>query len=152
MRGEALLDVEGGAHRLDHAAEFDDRAVARALDEPAAMARDGRIDEVGPQRSQPRDRALFVLAGQPAVADDVGDHNRREFPGLAHPSPLSRPASEPRARRIFDSGILPAKLQVLPQPKHHPDQRDESSAHHLAVTLKRAETQPLQASRRIDAE
>src|SRR5208337_4118587 len=32
-----------------------------------------------------------------------------------------------------------AKLQHRPQPKHHPDERDESSAQHLAVTLKRFE-------------
>jgi hypothetical protein len=88
----------------------DSHPLCPALEEPAAMAGDGRIDEVGPQRSQPPDRALFILADQPAVADDVGDNNRGEFPGLAHASPLRRPASEPLARRIFDSGILPAKL------------------------------------------
>ena len=33
----AGLDLEGAAHRVDHAAELDDRAVARALDDAARV-------------------------------------------------------------------------------------------------------------------
>ena len=45
-----------------------------------------------------------------------------------------------------------ATLQDRPQPKRQPNERNEGSAQHLAVTLKRAETQPLQSNRGIDAE
>ena len=38
------------------------------------------------QRAQPRERALLVRPGEPAVADDVRDQDRRALAALAHPS------------------------------------------------------------------
>ena len=62
---EALLHLDGAAHSVNDAAELDDAAVARALDHAAAMHRDRRIDEVAPERAQPRQNTVFVGAGQP---------------------------------------------------------------------------------------
>jgi hypothetical protein len=44
------LDFDGAADRIDDAAEFDDAAVASALNDAAMMHRDGRVDQVAPQR------------------------------------------------------------------------------------------------------
>ena len=82
--GHAVLNLHGAAHRVDHAAELHERAVAGALDDPPAMRGDGRIDQVAAQRPQPRQRALLVRAGQPAVAGDVGRQDRRKLPGFGH--------------------------------------------------------------------
>ena len=62
---EALLHLDGAAHRVDDAAELNDAAVARALDHTAMMHRDRRIDEVAPERAQPRQNTVLVGAGQP---------------------------------------------------------------------------------------
>ena len=63
-------------------------AVAGALDDAAVMGGDGGVDEVAAQTPKPRERAIFVGAGEPAVSDDVRDQDRREFAGLAHRAPL----------------------------------------------------------------
>ena len=81
---EPLRDLDRAADRLDHAAELDDHPVAHPLDDPPAMGLDGRIEQFAAERAHPRQRRLFVGAGQAAVADDVGDQDRRDFPSLAH--------------------------------------------------------------------
>ena len=86
---KALLHFDGAAHGVDHAAKLDDRAVAGALDDPAAMGGDGRVDQVAAQAAQARERALLVGAGEPAVADDIRDQDRCELAGLAHGAPLA---------------------------------------------------------------
>jgi len=65
---------------FNHAAKLDDRPVARSLDNAPVVNRDRRVDEVAAQRSQSRERAFLVDPGQPAVADNVGDQDRRDFP------------------------------------------------------------------------
>jgi hypothetical protein len=47
--GHAVLNFDGAAHRLDHAAKFDERAVAGALDDASAMRGDGGIDQIAAQ-------------------------------------------------------------------------------------------------------
>ena len=42
------LDFNGAVHRVDDAAELDNRAVAGALDDAAVMDGDGRVDQVAP--------------------------------------------------------------------------------------------------------
>jgi hypothetical protein len=69
---------------VDHAAELDDRAVAGPLDDAALVNGEGGIDQIAAQRSQARERALFVRAREPAVTDHVRDQDRRYFPRLAH--------------------------------------------------------------------
>ena len=82
-----VLHFDRAAHRVDDAAELDERPVAGALDDAPVMHGDGGIDQIAAQRPQPRQDAILVRAGEPAVADDVGDQDRRDFPGLAHRAP-----------------------------------------------------------------
>ena len=81
---QAVLHFDGAAHRVDHAAEFDDRAVAGALDDAAAMGGDGRVEQVAAKPSQARQRSVLVDVRKPRVADHVGDQDRRQLPGLTH--------------------------------------------------------------------
>jgi hypothetical protein len=52
------------------------------------MDGDGRINEVTPERPQPRESAIFVGAGKPAVANHVGRQNSSELSALWHESTL----------------------------------------------------------------
>ena len=78
------LYFDRAAHRVDHAAELDDRAVAGALDDASVMHGDDRVDQVAAQRPKPRQRAIFVRSCEPAIAGDVGHQNRRELSSFAH--------------------------------------------------------------------
>ena len=95
----AVLDFDRAAHRVDHAAELDETAVAGALDDAAAMHGNDGVDEVAAQRPKPSQNAILVRAGQAAIADDVGNQDRRELSGLAHSSgsPALRIPSRTRA-------------------------------------------------------
>ena len=88
----AGLHLDGAANRIDHAAKLDDDAVPGALDDAAVMRCDGGVDQVATQAPQPRQRAILVRAGEPAVADHVRDQDRSDLPGFAHrePPPPSR--------------------------------------------------------------
>ena len=79
-----VLQFDGAADRIDGAAEFGDAAVAGALDDPAVMDGDRWVDQVAAKGSEPSEDAIFVRAGKPAVADDVGHHNRDELAAFAH--------------------------------------------------------------------
>ena len=78
------LDFNSAVHRIDDTAELDDAAVAGALDDPAMVDGDGRVDQVASQRPQPRQNAVLVGPGKPRIADDVGHQDRRQFSSLAH--------------------------------------------------------------------
>ncbi len=65
------LDFDRAAHCVDDAAEFNDRAVPRALDDPAVMYGDRRVDKVAAQRPEPGEDTILVGAGKATVADDV---------------------------------------------------------------------------------
>ena len=84
---QAVLHFDRAAHGVDHAAELDEAAVAGALDDAPVMRGDGGIDQIAAQPPQPRQRAILVRAGEPAVADDVRDQDRRDLPGFAHGEP-----------------------------------------------------------------
>ena len=45
------------------------------------------IDQVAPKRPEAREGAILVRSREPAVADDVGDQDRRNFPGFGHSAP-----------------------------------------------------------------
>ena len=77
------LDFNGAIHCVDHTAELDDAAVARALDDAAVVHGDGRIDQVASERPEPRQNPIFVGPGKPRIADDVGHQDRRELSSLA---------------------------------------------------------------------
>jgi hypothetical protein len=51
------------------------------------MRGDRGIDQVAAQSPEPRQGAILVRAGEAAIADHVGDQDRRNFPGLAHGAP-----------------------------------------------------------------
>ena len=59
-------------------------AVAGALDDAPVMHGDGGSIRSLRSAPQPRQRAILVRAGEPAVADHVGDQDRREFPSFRH--------------------------------------------------------------------
>ena len=48
------------------------------------------IDQIAAQRPQPRQDAILVRAGEPAIADDVGDQDRRDFPRFRHGASRAR--------------------------------------------------------------
>ena len=81
---EALLQLDSAAHRVDNAAKFDDRAIARAFDHPAAVYGDCRLDQVASQRTQTRQDPIFVGARQPREPDDIGHENRRQLARFGH--------------------------------------------------------------------
>jgi hypothetical protein len=56
----AGLRLDGAAHRVDHAPELDDRAVAGALDDATVMHRNDRVDEIATKGSQAREDAVLV--------------------------------------------------------------------------------------------
>ena len=101
----AVLHLDGAAHGIDHAAELDQRSIAGALDHAPVVHGDGRIDQVAAQRPQPRQRAIFVRAGEPAVSDHVGSQDRRQLAVLAHQTIMS--AEEDRHTRDPTPGLQP---------------------------------------------
>ena len=86
-----LLDFNGAVHCVDDTPELDDAAVARALDDPAVVHGDGRIDQVASERPQPRQNPVLVGSGKPRIADDIGHQDRREFSGFPHGATSPRP-------------------------------------------------------------
>jgi hypothetical protein len=54
------LHFDRAAHRVGDAAELDDRAIAGSLDDPPAMDRDHRVDEVAAQPPKTRKRPLLI--------------------------------------------------------------------------------------------
>src|SRR5271167_1165142 len=68
---EAGLHLDRAAHRVDHAVELDDRAVAGALDDAAVMGGDGRVDQIAAQPPEARKGSILVRAGEQAVSDDI---------------------------------------------------------------------------------
>ena len=64
------LDFNGAVHCVDDAPELDNCAIAGALDDPAVVHGDGRIDQVAAERPQPRQNPVLVGSGKPRIADD----------------------------------------------------------------------------------
>ena len=80
----AVLHLDRAAHGVDDAAKLDEAAVAGALDDAPAMRGDRGIDQIAAQHPQPRERSLLVGAGEPAVADNIGDQDRSDLPRFRH--------------------------------------------------------------------
>ena len=101
---EADLHFDRAANRVDHAAKLDENTVAGALDDAPMMGGDGGVDQVAPQAPKTRERAILIRSREPAVADDIGDQDRRNFPGLAHrraPLGAATLAEMPAMIRLF---------------------------------------------------
>jgi hypothetical protein len=80
----AVLDFDGTAHRVDHAAELDDRPVAGALDDAAMMSGGGGVDEIAAQPPKTRKRPVLIGARKARVANDIRNQDRGELSGLAY--------------------------------------------------------------------
>ena len=109
----AALHLNRAAHSIYNAAKLDDTAVPGALDDAAVIGGDGGVDEVATEAAKARERAILVSTGEPRVADNIGDQNGSELPGLAHSS------GNPALRK-------PSNIAETP---------DECSNHHLIVSL-----------------
>ena len=95
------LDFNGAVHCVDDTPELDNCAIAGALDDPAVVHGDGRIDQVASERPQPRENPVLVGSGKPRIADHVGHQDRGQFSGLAHGATPPRPCQPFR--------VVPAK-------------------------------------------
>ena len=93
------LDFNGQVHCVDHAAKLDNASVPRALNDPAMMHGDGRVDQIAAQRPKPSENAILVSARKPRVADHVRDKDRRYLPGFAHGATPPRPCQPFRVVR-----------------------------------------------------
>ena len=60
----AVLDLDRAANSVHDAAEFDDRSVARALDDTTVMYGNCGIDQIATQGSQPRENSVLVGPGK----------------------------------------------------------------------------------------
>jgi hypothetical protein len=67
----AVLHLDGAAHRVDNAAEFNDGSIAGALDHPPIVDGDYRVDQIAPKCPQPRQYAILVRAGKSAIPDHI---------------------------------------------------------------------------------
>ena len=98
------LDFNGAVHCVDDTPELDNGAVAGALDDPAVVHGDGRIDQVAAERPQPRQNPVLVGSGKPRIADHVGHQDRGQFSGLAHGATPPRPCQPFRVVRAKPLG------------------------------------------------
>src|SRR3984957_1250390 len=105
---ESMLQLDRAADCVDHAAKFDDEAVARALDHAPAMDGDRGLDQVAPQRAQARQDPILVGARQPRVPDDIRYENRRQLARFSHSWPSASDdayiGAQPRLSRICALG------------------------------------------------
>jgi hypothetical protein len=69
----------GATHRVDHAAIFDEKPVAGALDDAAFVNGDRRVDQVASQRPQSGERAIFVSCGETAKSNHISGEDRRDL-------------------------------------------------------------------------
>ena len=76
--GDAPLHLDRALHRLDHARELHERAVAHQLDDAAVQPGHERPDEVCLKGLQAGMRPRLVGRHEPAVADHVSGQDRRQ--------------------------------------------------------------------------
>ena len=70
--GHCLLELDGGAKRINGAGELDQRAVAGQLDQPPAVASQHRFQALLTVFSQARKRAALVATHQAGIAHHIG--------------------------------------------------------------------------------
>ncbi len=112
-----VLDFDGAAHGVHHAAELHKRAVARPLDHAPLVDGDGRVDQVAAKRPKPRERPIFVGACEAAEPDHVGGQDRRKFSCFGHQALLPHPNStKTRSVPLFprrDTNLKPLLERLL---------------------------------------
>jgi hypothetical protein len=67
-----LLHVDGALHGLGDAAELNEQAIARGLDETAVMLGDLGIDQLAAERAELLKRSRFVGLHQPRIPNHIG--------------------------------------------------------------------------------
>ena len=77
-RAHFALDHDGAAHRIDHAAEFDQEPVAGGLDDTAVMLLDLGVGDFAPDRFERKQGPFLVRTHQPRIGDDIGGQDRRQ--------------------------------------------------------------------------
>jgi hypothetical protein len=80
------LEVNGVPYSFDERGALDRNAVARRLDEAAAIGAGRGIDGFFTQRPVPSKRAFRIGARQAAIGRDIGGENGRAPAGRAQPS------------------------------------------------------------------
>jgi hypothetical protein len=80
----AVLDLDGAANGIDHAAELDEAPVAGAFDHATVMDTDGRGDQIAPERPQPSQRTFLVAAREAAEADHVSGKDSGKLALFGH--------------------------------------------------------------------
>jgi len=75
--------------------------------------REGRIDEVTAQRTQPRQRALLVGTGQPAESDYIRCQDCGEFSPLGHDSDLPTPIYHGVERSVDGAGHMSRRIGII---------------------------------------
>ena len=73
------LNFDCASCGVDHAAKLDDCPVARAIDDPSVVERDGRVDEVTAQGAQSCKRFLLVGAREFREARNVRREDGRQL-------------------------------------------------------------------------
>ena len=66
-----MLHFDRAAHRVHHAAELNNGSIAGSLDDATVVHGDCGINQIAADRPKPRQRTIFVRAGEPAVTDYV---------------------------------------------------------------------------------
>ena len=103
----AALHLEGATHRVDDAAKLDEAAITGPPHDAAMVRGDRGIDQIAAQPPQPRQGAILICPGEPAVSDDVGNQDRGDFPGLAHGAPQAGRTLAQRPAATAPSGHDP---------------------------------------------
>jgi len=90
--GHAALNFDGAFHCFDDARELDKHAVARGLDDAAAMGDDGGLGDLATVRFHGCERANLVSTHQQGVAGNVRRQHSRQSPlhaFVGHEAPAS---------------------------------------------------------------
>ena len=106
-----VLDLDGAAHGVDHAAKLDERAVAGALDDAPVVNGDRGIDQIAAERAQPRQSSVLVRAGKSTESDHIGGQYRRKLSIFGHGTPFSKGLSldERRGESRDPQWVAPGK-------------------------------------------
>jgi hypothetical protein len=76
--GHATLHVHGAAHRIDHAGELQQQAIAGGLDDPATVLGDLGVNKLPPVVLQSRQGGAVVAAHEQGIAHHIGRYDCRK--------------------------------------------------------------------------
>jgi hypothetical protein len=92
--GHPPLHPNGATHRVDHAGEFGQEAIAGVLHDPAVVSGDRWIDQLPEMRPEPFVRALLIRRHQARIARHIGGEDRDEAAGGGHPGSRNSPVPQ----------------------------------------------------------